>query len=97
MERLGARAQTALKATLEKQPVLDIRRRVERLLERLGGQLASGDELRDLRAVEVLESIGTAQAGQISKRLATGCPDAPLTQEAKATLERLARRPQSTP
>jgi WD40 repeat protein len=50
------------------------------------------EELAQRRAVEVLEHVNTAQARQLLTTLATGRPEAPLTQEAKASLERLARR-----
>jgi hypothetical protein len=40
-----------------------------------------------------LERIGTPEARQLLKRLATGAPGARLTREAKASLERLAIHP----
>ena len=55
----------------------------------------SPDELRALRAVEVLEHVGTPEARQVLEGLTQGAPEARLTQEAKASLERLARRPAS--
>jgi hypothetical protein len=42
--------------------------------------------------VQVLEYIGTAEVKQVLQALAEGTPEARLTQEAKASLERLARR-----
>ena len=45
-----------------------------------------------LRAVEVLERIGTPEARQVLAKLADGAPEARLTQEAKASLQRLAKR-----
>jgi hypothetical protein len=50
-----------------------------------------------LRALEVLEHIATPEAQQVLKTLATGAPEARLTQEAKASLARLARRTASRP
>jgi hypothetical protein len=41
--------------------------------------------------VEILENIGTQEARRILKLLASGVPDAILTQEAAASLERLDR------
>jgi hypothetical protein len=67
------------------------RRRAEQLLEKLTGPIPPGERLQALRAIEVLEHIGT-EARQILKSLATGTPEARLTQEAKASLERLAKR-----
>jgi hypothetical protein len=76
-----------LRGALEGQPSVDVRRRVERLAERL----------KDLppwecRAVEVLEHIGTPQACALLTSLAQGEQHALLTQEAKAALVRLQRR-----
>ncbi len=45
-----------------------------------------------LRTVEVLEIAGTPEARQVLEQLAKGAPEARLTQEAKASLERLAKQ-----
>jgi hypothetical protein len=58
--------------------------------------LRSGEELRGVRAVEALEHIGTAEAREVLQTLADGAP-ARLTREAKASLERLAKRPNREP
>ena len=42
-----------------------------------------------MRAVEVLERIGTSEAAELLKALAKGTPAARVTKEAKASLERL--------
>jgi WD40 repeat protein len=52
--------------------------------------LPAGETLRQVRAVAVLERIGTAEAKKILTDLATGAPDARVTKEAKSTLERIA-------
>jgi WD40 repeat protein len=64
--------------------------------ERLAALLAGAEkftreELRHVRAVEVLEKIGTPAAAALVERLAGGNPDALLTREARATLSRLVR------
>jgi RNA polymerase sigma factor (sigma-70 family) len=91
LEKLGEFAEPALRTVLDGQPCLEVRLRVERLLERLHGGTASPELLQALRAIETLEHIGTPQACQVLQRLAQGAPGARLTQEAKASLERLAR------
>jgi len=45
-----------------------------------------------LRALEVLEQVGTPEARQVLTTLATGAPHARLTREAKAALDRLSKR-----
>ena len=49
----------------------------------------SADALRESRAVIALERIGTREARETLAVLAKGVPDARLTREAKAALERL--------
>jgi hypothetical protein len=58
------------------------------LLGRLNGK--SGEWVRAVRAVAVLEQIGTPEARQVLEALARGAPDALLTQDAQAALGRLA-------
>ena len=48
--------------------------------------------LQQSRAVQLLEMLGSAEASQLLQELAQGAPEARLTQEAKASLERLAKR-----
>jgi hypothetical protein len=72
----------------------EVRRRVQHLLESLEAPLVRpGPTLRDLRAVQLLERCGTRGATRNLESLAEGAPEARLTQEAKAALERLAQRP----
>jgi hypothetical protein len=65
---------------------------VENLLARLEAA-PSGEWLRALRAIELLEYFATPEARASLEGLAEGAPEARLTQEAKAALERLERRP----
>jgi hypothetical protein len=97
LARLGQQAETALREALAKDPSTEARRRIERLLEKLAGPVTNADRLRELRAVEVLESINTPEARALLKRLSEGAPGFLLTQEAKASLERLAKRPATMP
>jgi WD40 repeat protein len=92
LRALGESARPALREVLEGKPEPDIRRRVQQLLQEPLPTL-SPEEVRALRAVEALERIGTREARQELSALAQGAPEAHLTQEAKAVLERLTRRP----
>jgi RNA polymerase sigma factor (sigma-70 family) len=92
LEKLGTAAQPALLKVLAAKPSLELNKRVEGILKKLEDKVPSGDELRDLRAVEVLERIGSGEARQVLEKLAQGAPEARLTLEAAAALERLRRR-----
>jgi hypothetical protein len=71
-----------------------VQRRIEQIIRRLGQPEVplSAEELQTLRAVEVLESAGTPEARRQSEALAKGAPESRLTQEAKASLERLTKQ-----
>lgn len=94
LEALGDQAESDLTALLKRNPSLEVRRRVERLLSKLEG--LSGERLRAWRALEVLEHIGSPEARIVLQTMAGGAPAARLTQEAEAALERLARRKPDT-
>jgi RNA polymerase sigma factor (sigma-70 family) len=97
LRALGELAAAILHDTLAGQPSAEVRRRVEGLLRELDGPLVASDRLRDLRAIEVLERVGTPEARRVLDTLAKGVPEAQLTQEAKAALVRLARRADASP
>jgi hypothetical protein len=71
-------------------PSAEARQRAEALLAKLGGPLA-GEPLREARAVEVLERLGSAEGKGVLGRLAAGSPGHPLTEEAAAAVRRLGR------
>lgn len=87
LEKLGASAATELHKMLADKPSLEVKRRIEILLEKMDGK----EHLRMVRALETLERIGTPEARSLCKELASGVADAPLTREARATLRRLER------
>jgi WD40 repeat protein len=96
LETMGKEAQPALREALKNQPSLELRRRAEELLKKLE-RPEPALEVPVQRALEVLEHIGNGEARELLKILAAGQPHAPLTREAKASLERLARRPAALP
>jgi WD40 repeat protein len=75
----------------------EARRRAKELLKKLAGPLTSPGRVRSLRTVEVLEHAGTKEARRLLNALAGGAPQARLTREAKAALERLAKRAPGAP
>jgi WD40 repeat protein len=92
LARLGELAEPLLRRGLHGQPPLEVRRRVQMLLERLAAGTPSAMDLRTLRAFEVLERIGDAEARAVFEAHAREAPAARLGQEAQASLERLMRR-----
>ena len=92
LERLGPSAAPALRKTLEGKPSTDFRRRVEQLLARIDSDTMTPDQLRGIRVVEALEHLGSSDAIRLLKSLASGAPEARLTQEAKGSLARLTTR-----
>jgi RNA polymerase sigma factor (sigma-70 family) len=97
LEELGELAEPALRQALEGQPALEMRRRVQAVLERLRGPVTRPQTRRALRAVAVLENIATPEARRLLEELAAGAPAARLTREAKASLHRLDLRRPSGP
>jgi RNA polymerase sigma factor (sigma-70 family) len=90
LEAMGEEAEPALRRALEGKPSAEVRRRAERLLEKMPGTPVPAT-LRALRAIEVLEYSGTPEARDLLKALAAGYSDARQTREAKAALVRLSR------
>ncbi|HEY7155306.1 MAG TPA: sigma-70 family RNA polymerase sigma factor [Gemmataceae bacterium] len=97
LEGLGMSAETAVRQALGKNPSLEVRRRLEPILDKLESGARTTEELRILRAIEVLEWIGSPEARRLLEELARDSPDDWLTWEAKASLERLARHSATNP
>ncbi len=93
LEKLVELAEPAVRTALGRKPSLETAQRLEHILDMLtpGRNL---DQLRELRAVEVLEHIGTGTRDLLAS-LARGAPSARLTQEARDALARMAKRSSS--
>jgi hypothetical protein len=85
LAKLGEQAGPILRALLKK-PSPEVRRRLRDIRA-----VRHPEVSRQVRAVWVLERIGTPEARQLLKVLSGGAPAARLTKEARATLDRLAR------
>jgi hypothetical protein len=92
LERLGEAAEPALHQALAGKPTLEVRQRIEAILAGVP-VMRDAESLRRLRALQVLEQVGMPAAGPALDKLARGAPAARETREARAVLERLARRP----
>jgi hypothetical protein len=85
LKKLGDSAEPALREALKRNFPLETRRRLQALLDGLD----TGERLRTLRAIEVLERIGDKPARDLLRRLSKGAAGAWLTEEARTTLRRL--------
>jgi WD40 repeat protein len=92
LEALGEAAEPALRKVVGGSPSPEVRARAERLLAKVAWPVPREPQLQSLRALAALEEIATPEARRLLETLATGAPEARLTQEAKAALDRLARR-----
>jgi RNA polymerase sigma factor (sigma-70 family) len=80
----------ALKEALKAISDLEVRRRIEKLLD--ATEQLSPEKLREIRAVEMLERIDTREAADLLRELAGGGPSARLTREAAEACQRLQAR-----
>jgi len=96
IEKHGELARPAIVEFLAGKPSVEVRRRLEQLSESFD-VCKSPEKLRSLRAIELLERVGTQNAQRLLKSLSQGAPEARLTQDAKASLSRLANRSTNTP
>jgi hypothetical protein len=78
----------ALEKALGNKLDLETHRRVESLLQQMGTGPLPPEQRLAVRAVEALELIGTPAARELLESLAGGAPEARLTREAKASLQR---------
>lgn len=79
-------AEPALVKALAEKNSLEKCRRLEQLLARVRN--FSTSRLRELRAVEALETISSAAARRVLERLAQGNPASLMTRQARASLVR---------
>jgi RNA polymerase sigma factor (sigma-70 family) len=91
LQELGPLAERHLRMALAGHPSAEARRRLESLLDKVQKQSLSIKQLQSLRALEVLEHIGSPDARQVLMALAQGAPESRLTQESQASLARLAK------
>jgi len=91
LEKLGDVIEPALRKALARPASLETKQRLERILKTLDALGSHPERLREIRAIEIAEHIGTPEACGLLDRLAHGAPDSRLTREARASLDRLRR------
>jgi RNA polymerase sigma factor (sigma-70 family) len=89
---LAERVAPALRAALDSDPSAEKKRRIEAVLASLDPDLTlAGEALRAVRAVQILERIGSTEARELLKKLAQGIEAAHITKAAKQAVDRLGR------
>jgi len=92
LEELGQLAEPALQKALRGKPSTEARRALQALLDKLAEGILPLDRVREIRAVEVLEHVGTAEAREVLEKMTRGVQGTRLTRQAETALERVARR-----
>ena len=90
LERLGELAHESMRKALARDLPIETRRRLQALLGKVNPLTPS--QLRSLRALEILEGVGTPEALQIIERLAQGNPDSLATAESRAVVARMKKK-----
>jgi hypothetical protein len=88
----GELAEQPLRKALEGQIDLETRRRLELLINKIEQPVTAPEKIRELRAVEALEIMGTDQAKELLQRLAKGYSAHRQTRQAQESLQRLEKR-----
>src|SRR5262249_31717940 len=100
LQRLGEMAVPALRRTLRGRPSLEVENQIEQILIQLEEKdetTASLELVSALRALTVLEQIGSRKARQVLQKLSKGPPEGWLTKEAKAILTQFKKRTSADP
>jgi RNA polymerase sigma factor (sigma-70 family) len=91
LAKLGGVAEDELRKALTGTPSAELKQRVQHLLD--GQRAGPGPaQIRQTRALEVLEGMGTPEARKLLEELAKGAPGAALTEESKGALQRIDKR-----
>jgi hypothetical protein len=92
LAKMSDLAAGSLRDALRAKPALEVRKRIEDLLKKLMVEELTPDQLRNSRALEILEKLQHPEARRVLESLAGGAPGACLTGEATASLQRLRSR-----
>ena len=89
LDKLGDLAGEAIKERLTREPSAEMAARLTELQKKLDGQTMTPEMLQAIRAVEILELIGTPEAKAQIDALANGAPGHRVTVEARNALKRM--------
>jgi WD40 repeat protein len=91
--QFDTQAVPALEKALKETISAEVTRRIASILEKVDQQKTTPENLRQARAVELLERLGTAEAQALLEALAGGAAHARLTEAAQGSLRRCGRTP----
>ena len=80
-----------LRATLDSKPPLEARQRIQQILDPLQAIPKTQEQMRLLRALEVLERIASPESKVVLTKIANGAATAEVTRVAKESLARLSK------
>ena len=86
-------AERDLRQTLGGSASAELRNRIGRIIGASFGAQPGPDQLREMRAMEILEQIGTPEARDLLRRLAAAEPSTRLSRDAAESLKRLEEKP----
>jgi HEAT repeat protein len=88
---LGEPVRMRIKKALDRDPKAERKKRLENVLASLVNRETSAEDNRRVRAVELLERIGTEEAKAVLVELAKGKEDDEAAREAHAAIGRMSR------
>jgi RNA polymerase sigma factor (sigma-70 family) len=92
LEQLGELARVAMEKTLLQTPSVNVKERLQQLLEKVNSTDLAPEVLRGVRAVEVLERIKMPESRALLAKLAEGADGVRLTEEARGARMRASGR-----
>jgi WD40 repeat protein len=91
LDRLGEAAVAGMRSRLEKASP-EARRRIVAFLDKHDTGKLTPEQLREIRALEILEQLNTPESRAVMSELAKGAASARLTQSASTSLARMSRK-----
>jgi WD domain, G-beta repeat len=89
LDQFGETAVAGLKARLPAAKSAEVRSRLVRLIDKHNPPTPAPQQIRETRALEILEELNTPEARALMKELAAGVATARLTMDAAASLKRM--------
>ncbi len=86
---MGTAAESAMRDALARKPSVEASSRLETLIGCLSNKRHFPEELSHIRAIQVLEMLGTKESQELLKTLADGAEGATRTTDARQALRRL--------